>query len=170
MWECCSLPSLASAHAPGLETATCRWLNSRKMVLIPEPLPGARPALCKRDLIMFALYARLSQLQPCWYQGQIFLCWGPVLCTRKLSNISGLPSLGPRSIPSSIIDVSRHRHVSPPRVGAKSPRIKNLSALHHLCCCSVPQSCPTLCDPVDCSAPGLPICHYLPELAQSHVR
>ena len=30
--------------------------------------------------------------------------------------------------------------------------------------CSVAQSCPTLCDPMDCSTPGLPVLHYLPEL------
>ena len=29
---------------------------------------------------------------------------------------------------------------------------------------SVPQSCPTLCDPMDCSTPGLPVHHQLPEL------
>ena len=34
---------------------------------------------------------------------------------------------------------------------------------------SVAQSCPTLCDPVDCSTPGLPVHHQLPELAQTHV-
>ena len=34
---------------------------------------------------------------------------------------------------------------------------------------SVAQSCPTLCDPMDCSAPGFPVYHQLPELAQSHV-
>ena len=28
---------------------------------------------------------------------------------------------------------------------------------------SVPQSCPTLCDPMDCSTPGLPVHHQLPE-------
>ena len=33
----------------------------------------------------------------------------------------------------------------------------------------LPQSCPTLCDPVDCSTPGLPVHHQLPELAQTHV-
>ena len=33
---------------------------------------------------------------------------------------------------------------------------------------SVVQSCPTLCDPVDCSIPGLPIHHQLPELTQTH--
>ena len=30
------------------------------------------------------------------------------------------------------------------------------------------QSCPTLCDPMDCSTPGLPIDHQLPELTQTH--
>ena len=31
------------------------------------------------------------------------------------------------------------------------------------------QSCPTLCDPMDCSMPGFPVLHYLPALAQTHV-
>ena len=34
---------------------------------------------------------------------------------------------------------------------------------------SVAQSCPTLCDSVDCSTPGLPIHHQLPEFTQTHV-
>ena len=34
---------------------------------------------------------------------------------------------------------------------------------------SVAQSCPTLCDPMDCSTPGLPVHHHLPELTQTHV-
>ena len=34
---------------------------------------------------------------------------------------------------------------------------------------SVAQSCPTLWDPVDCSTPGFPVHHQLPELAQTHV-
>ena len=31
------------------------------------------------------------------------------------------------------------------------------------------QSCPTLCDPMDCGTPGFPVHHQLPELAQTHV-
>ena len=31
------------------------------------------------------------------------------------------------------------------------------------------QLCPTLCDPMDCSTPGLPVHHQLPELVQIHV-
>ena len=34
---------------------------------------------------------------------------------------------------------------------------------------SVAQSCPTFCDPMDCSTPGLPVHHQLPELTQTHV-
>ena len=32
---------------------------------------------------------------------------------------------------------------------------------------SVPQSCPTLCDPMNCSTPGLPAHHQLPESIES---
>ena len=34
---------------------------------------------------------------------------------------------------------------------------------------SVIQSCPTLCDPMDCSTPGLPVHHQFPEYTQIHV-
>ena len=34
---------------------------------------------------------------------------------------------------------------------------------------SVARSCPTLCDPMNCSMPGLPVHHQLPELTQTHV-
>ena len=32
------------------------------------------------------------------------------------------------------------------------------------------QPCPALCDPMDCSTPGLPVHYQLPEFAQTHVR
>ena len=35
---------------------------------------------------------------------------------------------------------------------------------------SVAQSCPTLCDPMNHSMPGLPVHHQLPEFIQTHVR
>ena len=34
---------------------------------------------------------------------------------------------------------------------------------------SVTQSCLTLCNPMDCSTPGLPVHHQLPEFTQTHV-
>ena len=37
------------------------------------------------------------------------------------------------------------------------------------CCCSVDKSCPTPCDPMNCSTPGFSVLHYLPEIAQTYV-
>ena len=34
---------------------------------------------------------------------------------------------------------------------------------------SVAHSCPTLCNPMDCSMPALPVLHQLPQLAQTHI-
>ena len=34
---------------------------------------------------------------------------------------------------------------------------------------SVAQLCPTLCDPMNCSTPGLPVHHQLPEFTETHV-
>ena len=34
---------------------------------------------------------------------------------------------------------------------------------------SVTQLCPTLCDPMNCNTPGLPVHHQLPEFTQTHV-
>ena len=39
----------------------------------------------------------------------------------------------------------------------------------YCCCCSVVQSCPTLCNPINCSTPGLFVPNYLLEFAQVHV-
>ena len=37
------------------------------------------------------------------------------------------------------------------------------------CCCSVPKSCPILCNPMGDSTPGFPLLHCLLEFAQTHV-
>ena len=39
----------------------------------------------------------------------------------------------------------------------------------YLNCCSLAQSCPTLCDPMDCRMPGFPVLHRLLKIAQTHV-
>ena len=39
-----------------------------------------------------------------------------------------------------------------------------------ICCCSVAKSCWTLWYFMNCSTPSFPVLHYLPELAQTHVR
>ena len=50
----------------------------------------------------------------------------------------------------------------------KCPRgLKNEASSHQLI--SVTQSCPTLCHPMDCSTPGLPVHYQLPGFTQTHV-
>ena len=43
------------------------------------------------------------------------------------------------------------------------------SWLLHVQFSSVIQSCPTLCDPMDCSTPGFPVHRQLPDLTKTHV-
>ena len=47
----------------------------------------------------------------------------------------------------------------------------SLSLTFNLCSqySSVSQSCPTLCNPVNCSTPGFPVHHQLPDLAHTYV-
>ena len=48
-------------------------------------------------------------------------------------------------------------------------KIKHASTFSTVQFSSVAQSCPTLCDPMNRSTPGLPIHHQLPEFTQTHV-
>ena len=49
------------------------------------------------------------------------------------------------------------------------PYNHGVSLLDHKVCCSVTKSCSTLFTLMDCSIPGFPVLHYLPEFAQTHV-
>ena len=48
-------------------------------------------------------------------------------------------------------------------------KLSDLISAQGFCCCPVPQSCPSLCNPMYHSTPGLPVHHQLLELAQMHV-
>ncbi|XDC78675.1 hypothetical protein R6Z07F_009848 [Ovis aries] len=50
----------------------------------------------------------------------------------------------------------------------KSRDITVLTTVHLVSFSSVAQSCRTLCDPMNCSTPGLPVHHQLPEFTQTH--
>ena len=47
--------------------------------------------------------------------------------------------------------------------------LEEIFYLLYCCCCSVSQSCLTICDPMDCSMPGCPVLHHHPELVQTQV-
>ena len=53
-----------------------------------------------------------------------------------------------------------------PRMWSKGRGINRHKNSIHCCCCSVTQSCMTVCDPMECSIPAFPVLHYLPEFAQ----
>ena len=48
--------------------------------------------------------------------------------------------------------------------------LSNFIYMHSVQFSLVAQSCPTLCNPMDCSSPGLPVHHQLPKFTQTHVR
>ena len=48
-------------------------------------------------------------------------------------------------------------------------KIRPRTAISSVQFSSVAQWCPTLCDPMDCSTPGFPVHHQLPEFTQTHV-
>ena len=49
----------------------------------------------------------------------------------------------------------------------RSPQVRNLKSYVQFS--SVSQLCPTLCNPMNRSTPGLPVHHQLPEFTQTHV-
>ena len=57
------------------------------------------------------------------------------------------------------------------RRGTKIPHVsgKLLMRISSVQFSSVTQSCPILCDPMNCSTPGLPVHHQLLEFTQTHV-
>ena len=54
--------------------------------------------------------------------------------------------------------------------GAWNVRSMNQGKFSSVQFSSVAKSCPTLCDPMNHSTPGLPVHHHLPEFTQTHVR
>ena len=52
---------------------------------------------------------------------------------------------------------------------SKSTHVSISNSLSFLLMIVVAKLCLTLCDPMNCSMPGFPVLHYLPEFAQTHV-
>ena len=60
-------------------------------------------------------------------------------------------------------------HEAPPSTGFSRQEYWSGLPLPSVQFSSVAQSCPTLCDPMNHSTPGLPVHHQLPEFTQTHV-
>ena len=72
------------------------------------------------------------------------------------------PALQADALPSEIVTVNTIHQLI-----ALSRKLMWLSLC--CCCCSVSKSCLTLCERMNCSTPGFPVLHHLPEFAQTHV-
>ena len=55
------------------------------------------------------------------------------------------------------------------KIGLNLIRKKKIVGITRFQFSSVTQSCPTLCNPMNCSTPGLPVHHQLPGFTQTHV-
>ena len=74
------------------------------------------------------------------------------------AQIKNIPEKNSRKSQTAELEFATHQHLS---IVCGIYRVFQFS--------SVVQSCPTLCDPMDCSTPGFPVHHQFPELAQTHV-
>ena len=84
-----------------------------------------------------------------------------------------LVNLGESGFPqdhlSNIIFHPSASHVSYSNLIAFCTGPRRIQAYSSVQFSSDPQSCPTLCDPMNCSMPGLPVHHQLPEFTQTHI-
>ena len=81
----------------------------------------------------------------------------------------GLVSGVQQSEPAMCIPISSLFWISFPLRSPQSTEWSSLCSTVGFHCCSVPKSCLTLCDPMDCSMPGFPVLQFLLEFAKTHV-
>ena len=108
-------------------------------------------------LLMEILYKRNQRLCPSEW---LFICG---LCTsRRREFVYNTAVMGPESCFCSISFVGEINNIL-------HIYVMIIFQCMWVLCCSFAKSCPTLCDPMNCSMPDFPVLHYLPELAQTHV-
>ena len=99
----------------------------------------------------------------CWGGGVLLFSWVSVAF---LSRLIPTPTIWQSTASVSVTVWEVHFYIL---TCLKSVFILVLVLEEGLCCCSFTQSCPTLYDPLDCSMPGFPVLHHLPEFAQIQV-
>ena len=65
-----------------------------------------------------------------------------------------------------VYEILKYGYIQLPNLSVLN-KLFNFYVSNSVCCCSVTKLCPTLCDPMDCSTPGFPVLHYLPEFASN---
>ena len=92
----------------------------------------------------------------------------PVLYSRTLLVILFKYSSVCKSVPNSLT-IPSPQPSSPAILSSFSMSVSLFLFCKPVQFSSITQSCPTLCDPMDCSALGLPVHHQLSEFTQTHV-
>ena len=87
-----------------------------------------------------------------------------VKIARKDINLSTLMAEGKEELKSLLMKVKKESEKAGLKLNIQKTKIMASSPIS-----SIAQSCPTLCDPMNCSIPGLPVHHQLPEFTQTHV-
>ena len=98
--------------------------------------------------------------QPGFFSGTTWCRWQGVqlcACESKLLKIS-----------TALMKLRRKKARKYYLFGAEEGGSLFSSPLLGCCYSSVTPSCLTLCDPMDCSTPGLPVLQHLPDLTQTH--
>ena len=114
---------------------------------------------------------------PLWYQtGRISLQWAFLGFLWLRPNCIHLGFRTQRATPSPVVHSQPEKKTKVAKLiwGSKTTDFllrtsKQMLSPQSVQFSSVAQSCLTLCDPMDCSAPGFPVHHQLLELAQFHV-
>ena len=88
-------------------------------------------------------------------------CQHEVKCARNL--LEEMPVRKNRKEPEEALRAIKLMHIWPWVEGQKEGTEEGCVAVVQLL------SCVWLCNPMDCSMPGFPVLHYLPEFAQTHV-
>ena len=127
---------------------------------LPLPCPGFHLLLPLLHILCPVIHKHLS-----------FFCRVSWICPWVL--VSAVTSQSQVPIKSHINDCSSlltsfFHFLSNPQAAARLSIPASIS-LPWWRCCSVAQLCPTFCNPMDCSMPGLPMPHHLLEFAQVHV-
>ena len=138
-------------------TPSSPWLH-------PVPLTASSAPSCLLPYwILLHLLLQLLICFPTWSSAlsSLHSLSGTPFCSVTINNtyMPRTPNLYVRIWPSPTNPDSSIQQSVKPR----------MSISNHHCRRSVAQSCPTLCDPMDYSTPGLPVLHHLPEFAQTHV-
>ena len=140
--------------SPGNHSGFCYQSTPVTMKALPFPADVVPSGLCICCLNGLEQQTRVA-LHPVYTSTGIlvkFFCEGLV----RNSYLSSFPAVYPPLRPKTFNPVN-------------DTAIKGVMPGRGIQFSSVPQSCPTLCDPMNRSTPGLPVHHQLPEFTQTHV-